>query len=88
MPRDDSPRTQRSRELPPISPTGRATYTVADLTTLLGLGRDAIYAAASRNEIPGTLRIGRRLVFSRAKIHAWLGTPSVLPCEGQPPSSD
>ena len=55
---------------------GRATYTVREVARLLGVGRDAVYAAAGRGEIPGTIRIGRRIVFARAKVLAWLGNPA------------
>ncbi len=37
------------------------TITVPEAGQLLGIGRDAAYAAAQRGEIP-TLRLGRRLV--------------------------
>lgn len=40
---------------------GRLTCTVPEAGRLLGIGRDAAYAAAERGEIP-TLRLGRRLV--------------------------
>ena len=39
----------------------RRTLTVEEAGQLLGIGRGAAYAAASRGEIP-TIRIGRRLV--------------------------
>lgn len=44
-----------------------------DLARLLGVDRKTIYAAAERGEIPGTIRIGRLLRFSRAKVLAWIG---------------
>jgi hypothetical protein len=40
---------------------GRLTCTLPEAGQLLGIGRDAAYAAGARGEIP-TLRLGRRLV--------------------------
>jgi excisionase family DNA binding protein len=59
-----------------VTAHGRATFDVREVARLLGVGRDAVYAAAERGEIPGTIRIGRRLVFSRAPLLAWLGNPA------------
>jgi excisionase family DNA binding protein len=44
-----------------------------DVAKLLGVDRKTVYAAAERGEIPGTIRIGRLLRFSRAKVLAWMG---------------
>lgn len=55
---------------------GRATYRADEVATLLGVGRDTVYQAAERGEIPGALRIGRRLVFSRPVVLAWIGNPA------------
>jgi excisionase family DNA binding protein len=52
-------------------PNETGPYTVADLQVILGLGRNEIYAACRRGEIPSH-RIGRRLVLPRAMIDAWL----------------
>ncbi len=71
-----SDRGSRAVDRRHISTDGRATYTAAELAKLLGVGRDAVYEAANRGEIPGTLRIGRRLVFARAAVLAWLGNPA------------
>jgi excisionase family DNA binding protein len=59
-----------------ISRDGRATFTAVEVAQLLGVARDTVYEAANRNEIPGALRIGRRLVFARATVLAWLGNPA------------
>lgn len=40
---------------------------------LLGVGRDAIYAACARQAIPYK-KIGKAIRFSRAALLAWLGT--------------
>ena len=41
-----------------------ATWTARELAVVLRVSPDAIYEAARRNELPGAIRIGRRLVFS------------------------
>ncbi len=43
---------------------------------LLGLGRNSVYDAAGRGEIPHR-RVGRRLIFSRAAILSWLGVAAI-----------
>ncbi|WP_208542859.1 helix-turn-helix domain-containing protein [Nocardioides euryhalodurans] len=54
-----------------------ATLTVPEAGTLLGLGRDASYAAANRGELP-VLRIGRRLLVPTGRLRALLvGPPHV-----------
>jgi excisionase family DNA binding protein len=68
--------TARPRRSPAISRDGRATFTADEVAQLLGVARDTVYEAANRNEIPGALRIGRRLVFARATVLAWLGNPA------------
>jgi excisionase family DNA binding protein len=60
----------------PVGSDGRATYRADEVARLLGVGRDTVYQAAERGEIPGALRIGRRLVFARAPLHAWLRNPA------------
>lgn len=49
------------------------TLKAGEVAKLLGVGRDTVYEAARKNEIPGAIRLGRRLVFSRARVLAWLG---------------
>ena len=51
------------------------TYTVEEAAKLLGLSRGSAYAAAKRGELPGTLRVGRRVLVSKAALHAALGLP-------------
>ena len=50
----------------------RLTCSVPEAARLLGIGRDAAYAAAARGEIP-TLRLGRRLVVPLAQLESLLG---------------
>lgn len=63
----------------------RATLTVPEAGRLLGIGRDAAYAAAERGEIP-TLRLGRRIVVPVPRLLALLGAPgeegSAATCAG------
>jgi excisionase family DNA binding protein len=42
-----------------------------EVAELLGVGRNTVYEAASRGEIPHR-RVGRRLIFSRAAVMEWL----------------
>src|SRR5690242_11051386 len=50
----------------------RLVYTVPEAGSLLGLGRNAAYAAAQRGDIP-TLRIGRLLLVPKTPFHRMLG---------------
>ncbi len=43
----------------------------ADVAAMLGLDRKSVYEAAARREIP-CQRIGRRLLFYRPALVAWL----------------
>lgn len=45
----------------------------SEVGRFLGLSRNTVYEGAGRGEIPHR-RVGRRLVFSRAAIEAWLGS--------------
>lgn len=51
---------------------GRTTITVKEAGEVIGIGRDAAYAAVHRGEIPG-LRLGRRLVVPVPKLLQLLG---------------
>ncbi len=44
---------------------------VEEVADLLGLGRNTVYDAANRGEIPHR-RVGRRLIFSRTAVLEWL----------------
>ena len=52
---------------------------VDQVAELLGLGRNTVYDAANRGEIPHR-RVGRRLIFSRTAVMEWL--------QGKPANSD
>ena len=53
-------------------PGGRLTISVPEAGRMLGIGRDAAYAAAARGEIP-SLRLGRALRVPVAKLLELLG---------------
>lgn len=42
-----------------------------EVASLLGVGRNSVYEAASRGEIPHR-RLGKRLLFSRAAVLEWV----------------
>lgn len=49
------------------------TVTVEEACLLLGLGRTSGYALAKRGELPGAIRLGRRIVVSKAQLERALG---------------
>jgi excisionase family DNA binding protein len=51
---------------------GRATISVEQAASVLGLGRTAAYEAARRGEFP-TRRLGRRVVVPVPALLEWLG---------------
>ena len=51
---------------------GRATITVEEAASLLGIGRSAAYEAARRGQLP-TRRLGRRLCVPVPALLDWLG---------------
>lgn len=50
----------------------RLTYTVPEAAELLGVSRGVAYEAARTGELP-TIRLGRRLLVSRARLMELLG---------------
>ena len=44
-----------------------------ELAEALRTTRKAVYAMAQRGQIPGAIRIGRRLLFRRSEVVRWLG---------------
>ena len=48
-------------------PQGRRTFTVREAAQVLGIGRDATYAAVQAGTIP-SIRVGRRVVIPREAI--------------------
>jgi len=58
--------------------TNRECMDADELAELLGVNRKTVYAYAARNVIPHG-RLGRRIVFSRAQVMAWLGSCRASP---------
>jgi excisionase family DNA binding protein len=50
--------------------------TASEAALMLRLSRDSLYAAANRGDIPHR-RVGRRMLFSRVALMAWLQGSSV-----------
>ena len=48
-------------------------YRVDEVAELLGCGKSTVYDAIERDELPGVLRLGRRILISKAALHAALG---------------
>jgi excisionase family DNA binding protein len=59
-----------SPSLPP--PAAPECMCADQLAAFLGVNRKTVYEYAARNVIPHR-RLGRRIVFSRAQVVAWLG---------------
>ena len=58
----------------------RQTLTVEEAAAMLGIGRTLAFELARRGELPGVIRLGRRLVVSRAALDRALA--------GAPPDTD
>jgi excisionase family DNA binding protein len=50
--------------------------TVAETAALLRTSPKAIYSAIERDQLPGLVRVGRRVLFDRARLLASLGVAS------------
>jgi excisionase family DNA binding protein len=59
---------------PPSTDPGRLTIPAHEAAHLLGLSEKALYAAVRRREVPAR-RVGRRLLFHRPTLVAWLSVP-------------
>ncbi|MBZ0266516.1 helix-turn-helix domain-containing protein [bacterium] len=59
----------------------RELLTPDETATLLRTTRRAIYAMAQRAQLPGVVRIGRRLLVRRDDLYAHLGLPVPDPAE-------
>lgn len=66
------------------TPTDRLTLTVEEACRLLGVGRTVGYELARRGELPGVLRLGRRLVVSRPALEQALGLQRPTPTDSAP----
>lgn len=56
----------------PTASVADAVLDVEQVASLLRIGRNAVYDAVGRNEIPHR-RVGKQIRFSRAAIFRWLG---------------
>ena len=70
-----------SPELTPISPE---VLTADEVAALLRVNRKTVYEAAQRGELPHR-KLGRRLLFERSIILAWLRHEHDVP-RGKPPT--
>jgi len=50
----------------------RLTLTVERAAHVLGIGRDLAYRLVARGEMPGVIRLGKRIVVSRAALERLL----------------
>jgi predicted DNA-binding transcriptional regulator AlpA len=53
-------------------PFARRTYTIEEVASLLGIGRNAAYSAALRGDVFPVIKIGKRVVVPRAAIDRML----------------
>ena len=47
-------------------------FTVLELSKLMRLDEKTVYQHANQGRIPGVLRVGRRMMFAKPAIVAWL----------------
>lgn len=52
------------------------TFSANEMSALLGINRKTVYEAAEKGQIPGAIRVGRRLLFARGTVLTWLGARS------------
>ena len=60
----------------------RLTLTIPEAAELLGVSRGVAYEAARTGELPGVIRLGRRLLVSRVRLMALLGEQPELSPNG------
>ncbi len=59
----------------------RALLTVSDICQMLKISKGGIYQMVQRAELPGILKIGRRLRFRAEEIERWLAECEIKqPC--------
>lgn len=61
----------------------RRTYTIKDIMEFMGVSRNHAYRMAEKGAIPGMLRCGRLLLFSKAIIDEWLSDPEGFQINGE-----
>jgi excisionase family DNA binding protein len=59
------------------TPVEPLTVSVEEACLLLGLGRTSGYVLAKRGDLPGAIRLGRRIRVSRAMLEQALGISQV-----------
>jgi excisionase family DNA binding protein len=82
-----SKRTAQMKSHTPTSPTthpGRLPHllTPDDVASLLRTSRKAIYSMLERGQLPGIVRIGRRVLLREAELIEWLRQKSTQSLEG------
>ena len=60
------------RRDPPTARIEPILYTVQEVATLLRTSSKAVYMMVDRAQLPGVVRIGRRLLFRRSNMLQWL----------------
>jgi excisionase family DNA binding protein len=53
----------------------RRTLTIEQAAKALGISRTGAYQLAARGELPGVIRLGRRLLIPKAALEKLLGAP-------------
>lgn len=64
----------------PIAPPPRheaALMTADELAERAGLSGQTVWRMAQRGQIPGVIRLGRRVLFSRARVERWLAGEAI-----------
>jgi excisionase family DNA binding protein len=64
----------QDRKRQPRARQRRLTFSVPEAGEILGISRSSVFAAAAAGELP-VIRIGRRLLVSRAALEKMLGAP-------------
>ena len=73
------PRRRRAVHHPTLLPHLLTADEVADL---LRTSRKAIYAAVARGQLPGVVRLSRRILFDQDEVLSWLSKRRALSLEG------
>ena len=50
----------------------RLVLSVPEVAVILGISRNHAYGLAAKGAIPGSERLGKRIIISRARFFAWL----------------
>jgi excisionase family DNA binding protein len=69
--------------VPPQEPVVPLLLTSGEVAELLRTTRKAVYAMVERRQIPGVIRLGRRVLFRQQSLVDWLGQKSSPSLEGQ-----